>query len=196
MANYTGIQGQNILIVDTDPANPTEGQIWYNSTTNLLKGLKYVEAWASGGNLTTARAGLGGAGATQSSFLAFGGGNPGTLTASESYNGTSWTNTPSLNTARKALAGTGTLTAALGMGGYLQPGGSSAVESFNGSSWTSTTSLPTSRFNNGGAGTQTAAITFGGDLFPGAVRFTNTSLTFDGSTWTSTPNMNKTITTS
>ena len=38
MAQYTGIQGQNILIVSSDPANPTEGQIWYNTTTNLLKG--------------------------------------------------------------------------------------------------------------------------------------------------------------
>jgi hypothetical protein len=48
MANYTGIQGQNILIVDTDPANPTEGQIWYNSTSNLLKGYANVvtNAWA------------------------------------------------------------------------------------------------------------------------------------------------------
>jgi hypothetical protein len=39
MANYTGIQGQNILIVDTDPANPTEGQIWYNSTSNTFERL-------------------------------------------------------------------------------------------------------------------------------------------------------------
>jgi hypothetical protein len=38
MAAYTGIQGQNILIVSSDPSNPTEGQIWYNSTSNLLKG--------------------------------------------------------------------------------------------------------------------------------------------------------------
>jgi hypothetical protein len=57
MAAYTGIQGQNILIVSSDPANPTEGQIWYNSTTNLLKGYANVviNAWASGGNLNNAR---------------------------------------------------------------------------------------------------------------------------------------------
>ncbi len=50
MTAYTGIQGQNILIVSSDPANPTEGQIWYNSTTNLLKGYANVvtNAWASG----------------------------------------------------------------------------------------------------------------------------------------------------
>ena len=42
MVAYTGIQGQNILIVSSDPANPTEGQIWYNSTTNLLKGYQFA----------------------------------------------------------------------------------------------------------------------------------------------------------
>jgi len=49
MVAYTGIQGQNILIVSSDPANPTEGQIWYNSTSNLLKGYALVAgSWASG----------------------------------------------------------------------------------------------------------------------------------------------------
>jgi hypothetical protein len=38
MANYTGIQGQNILIVSSDPSNPVEGQIWYNTTSQTLKG--------------------------------------------------------------------------------------------------------------------------------------------------------------
>ena len=37
MATYTNIQGQNILIVSSDPANPTIGQIWYNTTSNTLK---------------------------------------------------------------------------------------------------------------------------------------------------------------
>ena len=74
MVAYTGIQGQNILIVSSDPANPTEGQIWYNSTTNLLKGYQIatLNSWASGGNMTTARGYLGGAG-TQTAGLAFGG---------------------------------------------------------------------------------------------------------------------------
>ena len=74
MVAYTEIQGQNILITATDPANPTEGQIWYNSTSNLLKGYQFaaVNAWASGGNLNTARYLLAGAG-TQTAALAIGG---------------------------------------------------------------------------------------------------------------------------
>jgi len=85
MTNYTGIQGQNILIVSSDPSDPTEGQIWYNSTSNLLKGYANIvtNAWASGGNLNTGRTTLAGAG-TQTAALAFGGGYPATA-VSEYY---------------------------------------------------------------------------------------------------------------
>jgi hypothetical protein len=38
MAEYINIKGQNIEVVASDPANPTLGQIWYNSTSNTLKG--------------------------------------------------------------------------------------------------------------------------------------------------------------
>ena len=124
MAAYTGIQGQNILIVSSDPANPTEGQIWYNSTSNLLKGYQFVEAWASGGNLNTARNSMGSAG-THTAGLAFGGliAGPAGTAATEKYNGTSWSNNPTgLNTPRFQISGTGTQTAALGFGGYKDPG--------------------------------------------------------------------------
>jgi hypothetical protein len=39
MAEYINIRGQSIEVVASDPANPTLGQIWYNSTSNTLKGL-------------------------------------------------------------------------------------------------------------------------------------------------------------
>jgi hypothetical protein len=38
MAEYINIKGQSIEVVASDPANPTLGQIWYNSTSNTLKG--------------------------------------------------------------------------------------------------------------------------------------------------------------
>ena len=38
MTTYTPIHGQQILIVASDPANPTVGQIWFNTTTSTLKG--------------------------------------------------------------------------------------------------------------------------------------------------------------
>ena len=193
MANYTGIQGQNILIVDTDPANPTEGQIWYNSTSNLLKGYANVvtNAWATGGNLNTARKRLGGAG-TQTAALAFGGATVSVggsnSTATELYNGTAWTSNPTgLNTGNNGLAGAGTQTAALGFGGYVAPSGvKNVTESWNGTSWTSVNSLNTSRGYLGGLGLQTAALAFGG-YSPATTAATES---WNGSSWTTVNSLN------
>jgi hypothetical protein len=77
MAEYINIRGQSIEVVASDPANPTIGQIWYNSTSNTLKGggVTTAGAWATGNNLNTARQELAGAG-TQTAGLAFGGNIP------------------------------------------------------------------------------------------------------------------------
>jgi hypothetical protein len=74
MADYINIYGQDILAVASDPANPTVGQIWYNSTSNTLKGGGVTTAgtWATGGNIKPARGNLAGGG-TQTEALAFGG---------------------------------------------------------------------------------------------------------------------------
>ena len=97
MAQYTGIQGQNILIVSSDPSDPTEGQIWYNTTTNLLKGYANVvtNSWASGGALNTARmyGNSGGAGIPGGQGLAWGGDDAGgspsaALNQTNEWNGT------------------------------------------------------------------------------------------------------------
>jgi hypothetical protein len=74
MADYINIYGQDILAVASDPANPTVGQIWYNTTSNTLKGggVSTAGSWATGNNLNTARNNLAGAG-IQTAALAFGG---------------------------------------------------------------------------------------------------------------------------
>jgi hypothetical protein len=81
MAEYINIRGQSIEVVASDPANPTLGQIWYNSTSNTLKGLgvSAAGAWATGNNMNTARSGLAGTG-TQTAAVSFGGENPGGVT--------------------------------------------------------------------------------------------------------------------
>ena len=38
MTTYISIYGQQILKVSADPANPTVGQIWFNTTTGTLRG--------------------------------------------------------------------------------------------------------------------------------------------------------------
>jgi hypothetical protein len=61
MAEYINIKGQSIEVVASDPANPTQGQIWYNSTSNTLKGggVSAFGSWATGNGVNTARNYLG-----------------------------------------------------------------------------------------------------------------------------------------
>jgi hypothetical protein len=69
MSTFKEIRGTLIKSVSSDPANPEVGEIWYNNTIGSLKGyLNLGGAWASGGNLNTARSELGGAG-TQTAAL-------------------------------------------------------------------------------------------------------------------------------
>ena len=64
MTTYKEIRGTNIEVLASDPDNPVTGQVWYNSTDNVVKGFSgpLVGAWATGNNLGTARYGLAGAG--------------------------------------------------------------------------------------------------------------------------------------
>ena len=112
MATYKEIKGTQIELVATDPTYPVEGQIWFNTTSNVLKGsvLTTAAAWSTGGNLNTARRQMAGAGTSSSSALGFGGYlAPGASSAPsalcESYDGTSWTEVGDLNTARRGLMG-------------------------------------------------------------------------------------------
>ena len=88
MTTYKEIRGTNIEAVASDPSNPVEGQVWYNTTTNFVKG-KIINpgSWATGGNLNTARnnGGLAGCG-SQTSALAFGGATPDVTQATEEWN--------------------------------------------------------------------------------------------------------------
>jgi hypothetical protein len=140
MTTYKGIQGFTIQNLSADPSNPIEGEMWYNSTSNVWKveEITAAGAWATGNPLNTARGALAAAG-TQTSALGFGGSpSPGVNTAAtEEYNGATWTSNPTgLNTARRGLAGCGTQTAALGFGGYTTVA-SGATEEYDGSTWTS-----------------------------------------------------------
>ena len=189
MANYTGIQGQNILIVSSDPANPTEGQIWYNTTSNLLKGYANVvtNAWASGGNMTTPKQDGAGFG-TQTAAIGAGGYTIPYTNNSQSYNGTAWTNTPNINTTR-TTRGSGTQTAGLIFGGNAPPADAkqTATELWNGSSWTSNpTGLNTARGGVVALGTQTASLAAGGgNATPSPVGSATES--WNGTSWTTVP---------
>jgi len=190
MAQYTGIQGSNILIVSSDPSNPVEGQIWYNTTSNTLKG--YALGTASWATATSLPTGIGGGGAAGTSTAALSiGGNAtvpasGTL-ATNSFNGTAWTGLPNLSRSPQLSGwsgrGTGSSTSALYSGGD-DGSNVSAAESWNGSSWTAETSMPVGIRAGGSFGiSETAAVRFAGLTNPG-----NTSQPFayhyNGSSWT------------
>ena len=164
MSTYRENQGYRIKKVDTDPANPKEGQIWYNNISKQIKVRILVPAaWASGGNLNSGRAGLGGAG-IQTAALAFGGSTP-SLNETEEYNGSSWSEQNNLNTGRFYGAGFGIQTAAVMAGGLVNTTDNrnlNSSEEYNGTSWSEGNNLNTGRDILSGAGTQTAGLCFGG----------------------------------
>ena len=193
MTTYFGTKGQKIQVLSSDPPTSIEGQVWYNSTSDVLKFNKLVGAsFSSGASLPFERGSYGGAG-TQTAAVVFGGykgfpspSPPPTYKANTNlYNGTSWTNSGNMATGRIVNnGGFGIQTAAVAAGGNRQPpfaAYTNAVEEFNGSTWTGGGALPSARDQNASAGTESAGLTFGGA--PGNLTTTDK---YNGSTWTST----------
>ena len=123
MAEYRGTVGSKVRNYTTDPDNPIEGQVWYNTTDNVLKfqypNLNSAGTWRTANNLNTARRDGAGAG-IYTSALFFGGTNY--VGNTESYDGTSWTEVNDLNTGRVLLGGSGdSNTAAIAFGGFTHP---------------------------------------------------------------------------
>ena len=188
MATYKEIFGTNIEVLASDPANPVQGQVWYNSTDNVVKGSlgPLVGTWATGGDLNTGRQEGATAASSNTAGIFFAGstGVPTLSVLTESYNGTSWTEVNDLGTARRLLASAGTETAGLAFGGF-GPGNISATESWNGTSWSPVSSLNTARYGISGGGLQTSALAFGGNTNPPFVQYTNVE-SWNGSAWTET----------
>ena len=182
---YGSITG-GVPAVASDPPSTAEGDIWYNTATGNLRFAAQAGSWATGGNLNTARLGLGSSiNGTQTSTIAFGGGDPTSVTNNESYNGTSWTEVNDLNTLRRSVVGAGTATSALALGGY-EPSFRSIVESWNGTSFTEIADLSNARAAGGSTGnSNTSALITGGG--PGAPSLTES---WNGSSWTEVGDLN------
>jgi len=183
LTNVTDVSpslGYAVSSVASDPPAPDTGQMWYNTTSNVLKflGTTTAGAWAAGGNLGTARSGLAGAG-TQTSALGAAGYTTTQVTNTEEYDGTSWTAGGNLATARSnQVGGTGTQTSALVFGGEQNPGPIADTEEYDGTSWTAGGNLPSARYGMATAGTQTSALSAGGNA--GYITTTNE---YDGTSW-------------
>jgi hypothetical protein len=163
----------------------------YVGTTESWNGSTWTTLPA---NMNTARGYFAGCG-TQTAALAFGGTPPTpAANSTESWNGTSWTSVNGMGTARYQLGGAGTQTSALAFGGAIPPQ-TAVTEEWNISvvvpvagSWSSGGNLNTGKYNSAAGGTQTSTVNFGGYVFPNSA--TNISESYNGTSWTNTPNMN------
>ena len=193
MATYKDIRGTHIKTVTSDPPAPLNGQMWYNSTTKIMKGFTSNPAgsWASGGALNTGGIIPNNGAGTLTAGLIGGrlqeaGPSPGNKANTEQYNGTSFSEVNDLNTARSAGAMGGlAYTSALWVGGQTPPL-TGKTESWNGSSWTEVNDLNNARRSNRGVGTSSQAFAMGG--------YDGTNVAFcenwNGSSWTETTDQN------
>ena len=194
MATYRSIVGQKIKKVTSDPSNPIEGQMWYNSTVGVLKGQQFTAAaFASGDNMGTARYGGNYFGTGKASQVAVAGSisTPTAVTSnSETYNGTSWSEGNNINTTRYNAGAGGTETAgivATGRNPLANPSPQVVygnTEEYNGTSYSENNDCPSAAYRQVGAGTQTALMICGGISPPTFPPYNNTSFEYDGTNWT------------
>ena len=98
MTTYKEIFGKYVKNYSSDPSSDAEGQIWYNTTSGTFKSEVLVaDAWASGGNLGTARYYIAAAG-TQTAGLGFGGYTTTAVANTEEFTGAFQTPTASILT--------------------------------------------------------------------------------------------------
>ena len=195
MADYININGNNIPIRASDPTNPIVGEIWYNSTTNLLKGqaLSTSGTWSTSGTMNTGRGQASGLG-TLTAGLAAGTQSPTpNQVLTEEYDGSTWSVGGNLNDGRADLNTFGVQTAGIAAAGDDFPNPSratTAAEEYNGSAWTSINPTVGGSYEGGSAaamGTQTSGLIVGGRTSP-ATSLTNVTQEYDGTSFSAGAN--------
>jgi hypothetical protein len=188
MAEYINIKGTNVETVASDPANPTVGQIWYNSSSSTLKGANVTTsgAWATGAPYPVDTSEAQGSGTPTAFWMAGGYRVPaptGNWTAHYNYDGSAWTAGNSLNVFHTNAGGTGFQTAGLIVGSQV-PTTNDTVEEYDGTNWATATVYPTPISSNQGlVGPQTAAMMIGG-ASPVVAPNMDVVNDYDGTTWT------------
>ena len=196
MGTYKGIKGVKVQSLASDPpAALSLGQVWYNTTSSVLKySIEGAGAWSSGGNCNNKNQETGNLGIQTAALYAGGKTGSPTVTTSvttgETYNGTTWTETNNLITAVYSQGVLGTTTAGLSFGGRVIPGNVSqnTTFSYDGTCWTSVPgTLNTARAVISGCGVQTAGIFSGGGPPPADKVKTEQ---WDGTSWSNKNDMN------
>lgn len=190
MGEYIGIKGGTVQSLASDPSPLIEGQVWYNTTSNVIKGTNNAGSgtWASGTSPSVGKYGAGSAGTTTAA-LQIAGHNQSTATnlvTTETYDGTTWTEVGDLSTGGSYGMGCGTQTAAF-FAGASSPLSSALAQTWNGSSWTAGPAFLTLRYGGGGGGITTSAVYATGWKAPG---HSLDSETWDGTSWSEGNNCN------
>jgi hypothetical protein len=184
MAEYKSIKGTQIQVSAGDLTNPKIGQIWYNKTTQVLRGRVIAPAaWSTGEDMTQARRSFGYAG-TQTAALAAAGGYPAFATTEE-YDGTNWSSANNMSASLFDLTAAGLQTAAAVWGGDT-----TATYEYDGTNWTTGGSLGIAVRTAAGFGLQTAAVSCGG--ISTGNPYTNATEEYNGTSWADSNNMNTT----
>ena len=191
MSTYKNLHGTRVNVVSSNPSNPKEGEVWYNSTLGQLKGYVLgLGSFASGGTASTARSELMGNVGTQTSSLLAGAGT----TNVEEYDGSSWTEVNNRSTSFSRVVNNGTQTAALGYGGYSPSPTPTAparyvinTEEYDGTNWTNGGNFPNGIQTACGTGVQTASFQASGIFGPYTTApssgWQTTTNEYDGSSW-------------
>ena len=145
MSTYRALKGYSIKKLSSNPTNPKEGQIWYNSTTSRIK----VQQSLAG----------------------------------------AWVSSNAKLRLSEGPATIGSQTGMVAVGGYAPGGHTNAVDEYNGTTYSVAANYPSTNYAGQGGGTSTAGIIAGGNQTGST--FLNGSYTWDGSSWTSAPNINK-----
>ena len=188
--------GGGIEKVSSDPGSPAVGDVWFNTTTNLLKVRGYqatgtfsAEAvypyWRTVGDM---------AGNAAAAWSRVGYGNntsptstPNTYhTYTGDYDGTSWSTGGAYALTVGEVCGTGTATAGLSTGGW-NSGFITHTGEYDGSSWATTGSLSTGRYDANIGGTQSDAQVNRGRESSGSAG--QSTEEYDGSSWSAGGNV-------
>jgi len=163
----------------------------YNIGANVIT----AGAWSAGGNLSTARTAIRGAGIQTAAWGVGGETAPGpTTNATENYDGSSWTAGGTFPTTTRNSFTYGTQTAGLSAGGNSAPGQTpynTASAEYNGSSWTASPgALSPGKGFGAASGVQTSALATGGDGPPNpSSPFAQIGVqSYDGSSWSTETN--------
>ena len=169
-----------VEILSSDPTL-SNGLVWYNSTSNVLKVARTAGTWSSGGTSSDDRYQTRGCGTLAAGLSFSGQGSGGRRSTSEEYDGASWAAGNSLSAAKLGMSRAGTMTAAVGAGGQTT-GNVNVTEEYDGTNWAAGGNLLLAKHHGGDDGTQTAAWTAGGDGT--GAEYNDKTEHYDGTCWT------------